>query len=75
MNKPMKYKNEGKASKNGKTIYWYWHEYLGPEFTRPDGSPLARWPSQRHWVWPHFTRWLKRWEKRKELRDRARATS
>lgn len=42
---------------NGRAYHFDWHRYLGPTFLRADGEPLARYPSQRHPVWPAFNAW------------------
>ena len=58
---------EGSAVVNGRLIRWEFHEYLGPLFLRADGyTPLKKQPSEHHGVWPHFTRWMKRYEKKRK---------
>lgn len=42
---------------NGRVYYFDWHKYLGPTFTRKDGEPLKRYPSERHQLWPAFNAW------------------
>jgi hypothetical protein len=54
---------EGSATKNGRTIHWEFHRYCGPFFLRKDGEPLKIQPSPKHWVWPEFEKWFKKYEK------------
>lgn len=42
---------------SGRVVHFEWHRYCGPNFVRKDGEPWARFPSERHPLWPAFEAW------------------
>jgi hypothetical protein len=52
----------GSAVVRGRTYYWDFHNYLGPTFTKKDGTVLKNQPSEHHPVWGPFAEWLKKYE-------------
>lgn len=61
---------EGRAVVNGKEWRWDFHEYCGPTFYNKDGEPRKNFPSENHPVWKSFNKWLRKYEKEKDKKQK-----